>query len=67
MTVDRKLVLADSRKAGRVAGHLHVTRGDPPVPPASIEDGSLLMRQCATEWYAGLAEGRAGKGGTPSG
>jgi hypothetical protein len=67
MTVDRKLVLADSRAAGRVAGHLHVTRGIRPVPPASIEDGSLLMRQCASEWYAGLAEGRAGKGGPPSG
>jgi len=58
MTADRVQALADSHQAGRVAGHMHQTHGVPPVPPASISDGSLLMRKCATQWYAGLAEGR---------
>jgi HK97 family phage prohead protease len=58
MTVDHAQALADSREAGRAAGRLHQASGVLPVPPASISDGSLLMRKCATQWHAGLAEGR---------
>lgn len=62
MSVDREQAVAEARAAGKLAGQLHRARGVPPVPPAAIDSGSLLMRRCASAWHAGLAEGRAGQG-----
>lgn len=60
MTVSRAAILARARKEGRRAGLKHRLRGTIPVPPASTTDGSLLMRQVASEWHRGVAEGRRG-------
>jgi hypothetical protein len=57
MSTVRAAIVARARAEGRRAGRMHRMHGTVPVPPASITDGSLLMRQVASEWYRGLDEG----------
>lgn len=57
MSTSRPAVLKRARTEGRRAGLKHRLHGTIPVPPGSITDGSLFVRQVSSEWYRGLAEG----------